>query len=108
MTNDEAIAVLKLYQYGDVDTQKHSFDLNDETVAHIIDALERDRWISVEEPPEEETDVFVRCVSGEYKQLSWIDTCFYADGRFWFEDPDDEECVTHWRPLPEPPKENET
>ena len=56
-------------------------------------------WISVEDKtPDDESvigNVFVKTASG------WVGVSSYADNYDLFAVPD----VTHWMPLPEPPKE---
>lgn len=62
-------------------------------------------WISVEsELPEERVDVIVYCdgcggsflITAKYMDGLWVDT--WSGG-------ENMECVTHWMPLPEPPKD---
>jgi len=114
MTNEEAIKIIKDYDvYGcgychqGGDEIPKAFDL-------AISALERDRWISVEEPPDTNRFVLVmnddgRCGVAQYVGddiapiTPWqIAYCLY-DVDTW----DDEEQgpVCWWRELPEPPKE---
>lgn len=70
-----------------------------------IDLLERTRWIPVSERlPEIETEVIV--FSG---LLMWI--AFLTKEKVWeivgHDETYDQSLVTHWMPLPEPPKEAE-
>lgn len=58
-------------------------------------------WISVEERlPETETSVLV-CTERGYIFLSWASN----EDVFWFYNEDEDDRVTHWQPLPEPPEE---
>ena len=66
------------------------------------------RWISVEErlPNQNDGRLYIcLIVGGEYDQLSWYELCDFAEGRFWTQESASECHVTHWMPLPEPPKE---
>jgi len=57
-------------------------------------------WISVEERlPEAETSVLVFTERG-YIFLSWASN----EDVFWFYNEDEDDRVTHWQPLPEPPE----
>lgn len=59
------------------------------------------KWISVEERlPETETSVLV-CTERGYIFLSWASN----EDVFWFYNEDEDDRVTHWQPLPEPPEE---
>lgn len=77
------------YGWGDVII--HSDDAEALTMA--IEALERDRWISVEERTPEPTWDRVLVYTDEH-QIMTLPACKVGNG-----------YVTHWRPLPEPPKE---
>jgi len=85
MTNEEAIAELRDIETDDPEIRE-AYDL-------AIAALERDRWISVEEPPKE---------SGFYLFLyeSHRMETRYHNAEIPLHSP-----VIAWRPLPEPPKE---
>ena len=57
-------------------------------------------WISVEDRlPETETSVLV-CTERGYIFLSWASN----EDVFWFYNEDEDDRVTHWQPLPEPPE----
>jgi hypothetical protein len=90
MTNEEAIKLLVNATYSD--EWQGNNDL--QTAMHLaISALERDRWVSVEEPPKE---------SGFYLFLyesHRMETRYHIAG-IPLHRP-----VIAWRPLPEPPKE---
>lgn len=110
MTNDDVIRILREYQYGGGDGQTHfgphSFDLTDETVEYIIAVLERDRWISVDERlPKYGERVLV--FGGVTMYVAYYDKNRY-DGESWHKlNSKSHYCnPTHWRPLPEPPKED--
>jgi len=125
MTNAKEIRILREYQYGGGEGMTHfgphSFDLTDETVEHIIAALERDRWISVEERlPEINTSVLVYAIGNA--DGFWGEHVTVIADRFLFKffpsSKGEEEWsspwqyfhtdykITHWKPLPEPPKED--
>jgi len=66
------------------------------------------RWIPVTERlPDQNSGSLYICliVGGEYDQLSWYELCDFAEGQFWIKDELYEGNVTHWMPLPDPPKE---
>ena len=104
MTNEKALAAWKQMR-AEISEENHLFvgTINPEMVDLAIEALERDRWISVEERlPEPHTRVI--------GFMAWksIMTVEYQNGHWYNIDhlehmPD--EAVTHWMPLPEPPKE---
>lgn len=111
MTNTEAKEILLDCEYDSVLYKNPKFC---EAFSLAISALERDRWISVEEPPDTNRFVLVmnddgRCGVAQYVGddiapiTPWqIAYCLY-DVDTW----DDEEQgpVCWWRELPEPPKE---
>lgn len=116
MTNKDVIRILRAYQRGNMeeDIPPHSFDLTDETVEHIIAALERDKWISAITPPDTHRFVLVmndegRCGVAQYVGddiepiTPWqIAYCLY-DVDTW--DDKEQGPVCWWRELPEAPKE---
>lgn len=56
-------------------------------------------WISVEERlPEKHAGVIVRCEDGYMALMTYDGSHWNWNGRY-------EDSVTHWMPLPEPPKE---
>ena len=115
MTNEEAIRILREYQYGGGDGMTHfgphGFDLTAETVEHIISALERDRWISVKEAlPGNDQDVLVMIHWNDYPEDMMVYGRRYKT-RWYLWNGELGEIIkgfdiTHWRPLPEPPKED--
>lgn len=59
------------------------------------------QWISVEERlPEEADEVLVFCRNGE---TTWTNLA-HRVGKQWWRVGVPMQCVTHWMPLPEPPK----
>lgn len=101
MTNEEAIIYMKEKFRPCVGGKwEEALDL-------AISTLERGGWISVEERlPEDFQKVLV--FWWEHSE-PMIDTAFWQkdakhfDGQHWVRM---EDKVTHWRPLPEPPKED--
>ena len=75
----------------------------------IDSQLAASTWHRVEEPPKEYGN-YIAVVNGEVMEVTYSDmrddwkwsTCD-ADGFVWIRS----ELVTHWMPLPEPPKEEE-
>lgn len=63
------------------------------------------KWISVKErlPEEEEGGKFLVCFSGGNRHLYY----FTLDDGFYHPTYSSDTPVTHWMPLPEPPKEEE-
>ena len=63
-------------------------------------------WISVKERlPDEQGAVLGYCIGGKHKQLSWMDIYYWTGEKFGHPNPHENDEVTHWMPLPEPPKE---
>lgn len=110
MTNETVIRILRAYQRGNMeeDIPPHSFDLTDETVEHIISVLELDKWISVEErlPDFEGACLCMRksyvCPGMRHQEIMYVDENGFYNIDDVYAEPGN---VTHWRPLPEPPKE---
>lgn len=100
MTNEEAIEILQEDAYL---LYEDDSPYNRQAYYLAIAALERDRWISVEERlPEEKRAVLVwqpQYLNSYVVTLSegeWFVFGGYGTRVFG---------VTHWRPIPEPPKE---
>lgn len=113
MTNEQAIAELRDIETDDPEIRE-AYDL-------AIAALERDRWISVEERlPERNTSVLVYAIGNT--DGFWGEHVTAIADRFlfkFFPSSKGEEKwsspwqyfhtdykITHWKPLPEPPKED--
>ena len=126
MTNEEAIDALKsigvdeALEDGRALLLVNNVDSCVDAIRLAISALERDRWISVEERlPERNKEVLVYAI-GDADGF-WGDHVIAIAERFLFKFfPSDEGKekwsspwqyfhtdykITHWRPLPEPPKE---
>ena len=111
MTTEEAIEQLKAIRsdYRD-DLRNHPELVKDDVEALdlAIAALERERWISVKDRlPEPKTDVLVAFDDGEVWAM-WQNWANDTNEPFTysvetFDGPTHD--VTHWRALPEPPKE---
>ena len=113
MTNERAIDQLKaiLSDYRDDIRNVPSLVKDDvDGLNYAIAALERDRWIRVDERlPEREEYVLVR-----YQNNDMTVACIFDRDEcmtFWRAQTDEGWCCdcdtepTHWMPLPEPPKE---
>jgi len=113
MTNDEIIKRLEAIATCELvlDEQKigkitkQAFEAIQETAMLAIFALKRDRWISVEERmPESSTRALVMrfdyVTNTPFYDLLWFDKDEWWNRRF-----SGDYAVTHWMPLPEPPKE---
>lgn len=121
MTNEEAIAELEeRYMSMSMCAITDECKRANEALDLAISALERDRWISVEERLPEEPGlyiVFLLAPIDEYrKELSHVTEMYFDKAEMlWVDDTeqynallpqsDERYCVTHWMPLPEPPKE---
>ena len=65
------------------------------------------RWIPVTERlPENSGHYLIYVVGGEFKQWSMVTMAYYHK-IFYYDDMEDNfDQITHWMPLPEPPKED--
>lgn len=109
----------------------HSFDIDDMCSEHgaainycesIIEMLENahakknPEWVSVEDrlPPYEwEQNALmatqdVLAINGDGQMFVGYFKVWKYDGSYRFDDGFDHDDITHWMPLPQPPKENET
>ena len=74
------------------------------------DAIEVEKakhlWIPITERlPEESGHYLIYVIGGEFKQWSMVTMAYYHK-RFYYDDMEDNfDQVTHWMPLPEPPKD---
>lgn len=98
MTNDQAIILLK-----ECKEEHSSFKEGCEALDLAIAALERDRWISVNQRLPKEGQVVLAqglrsCTTGQFQGIT-------TAPRYWWWKGHTIKEVTHWRPLPEPPKE---
>ena len=64
-------------------------------------------WVSVTERlPESGKNILAYSRGGDFGQISWYDLGYFFNGKFRLNNPlDDDDKVTHWMPLPAPPKE---
>lgn len=116
MTNEEAIQYLAKLRDSFLDVYANC---EADVMDYAISALSRDRWISVEERLPEDGKAYLVVVKQKWKfETDWdvsVDVASnygsYIDG-YWdtFNDwcEGQETHITHWRPLPEPPKEEKT
>lgn len=125
MTREEAISWLKKIKVKYIHGGDEDFDAKRrEAIGMAIAALrEQPRWISVEERlPEESTEVLsffcVRKIDGTWERYTatairlrdakWLVSDYQNGIEAYSWGTDIEDCcfrVTHWMPLPEPPKE---
>lgn len=108
MMYDELIEGLRVIAKGETDGIFSEAADVIEGLSHAVEQMtewRKNRWIPVTERlPEHSGDYLVYSIGGNWKQLSTIEIAFWNDKNFivqsFF-------AVTHWMPLPEPPKENE-
>lgn len=108
MTNKEAIITLQanvIFACEKAGFDKATVRMVEDALDLAISALERDRWISVEEPPNIGWHLVIcNQWGGRIHRLA-----FFRDGIWteWIDDTgyDITKYVTHYSPLPEPPKE---
>ena len=116
MTNKEAAEILchaanrRLMVHVNGVPHEMEPDEMDEAFRMAITALERDRWISVEERLPEENGFYLVKVGSSYNPVRVYryepDEMF--DGNLWRGNDGSymyKHFVTHWKPLPLPPKE---
>ena len=65
------------------------------------------RWIPVTERLPEQDGTFITAYSKGGVSQNWY-MVFHHGGGKWYQNSEDTGEVTHWMPLPEPPKEGET
>ncbi len=103
MTNEELIKRLQDFAAGTM------LDEDAKLAFEAISALSRDRWISVEERlPESQTAVMVAFDDGEVWCMwqNWKERMDDEPFVYFTEDLMNIHTVTHWRELPQPPKED--
>lgn len=72
-----------------------------DAIEELVGKTDRMRWISVEERlPEEKTWVLCKCLGSQYEVMRLEYGAWYHDCRNVYLP----EFVTHWMPLPAPPK----
>ena len=111
MTIEEAIQILDPKTCSEA-LEKYSTDIETleaciEAQNVVFDELRKRQWISVEERLPEETCIAIN----KYKDymIGYISEDEYSNTGYVCEDDDGVICfdVTHWQPMPEPPKEGE-
>ncbi len=109
MTIEEAIQILDPKTCSEA-LEKYSTDIETleaciEAQNVVFDELRKRQWISVEERLPEETCIAIN----KYKDymIGYISEDEYSNTGYVCEDDDGVICfdVTHWQPMPEPPKE---
>ena len=111
MMDEAANAIEELREL--LDEANHNYDLavaDVERLTQMVGKTEQLKWISAEELlPEPETDVIVCFDDGEVCSLwqNWTTDKSWDEPLTYFKDAamEDTHKVTHWMPLPEPPKE---
>lgn len=98
--------VKSLREYGDIWRDQLLYEAADAIEVLAKNATTTPRWISVEERLPFDSGKYlckIKCPKGEWIEID------HWDGEDWYStDWHDEkatEAVTHWMPLPEPPKE---
>ena len=80
----------------------------------IIEELSKPRWIPVSERLPEEKGFYLVYVKAskfawgndiEFPESNWTQITRFYDGKFLLKSGVENATVTHWQPLPEPPKE---
>ena len=92
-----------------IKSYRHSTDVAFDMEKRLDEIPAASPWHRVEEPPKEYGN-YLAVVNGEVMEVTYSDmrddwkwsTCD-ADGFAWIRS----ELVTHWMPMPEPPKEEE-
>lgn len=85
---------------------KQAFEEIQETARLAIAALERDRWISVEEPPKAFVSVQAHMTdAGPFPSVR--EAYMLNDGLWFFPALGETHPVDYWRPFAEPPKEDD-
>ena len=106
MTNTEAIEALKDLLDADLECFPFLKDEWEDAIKKAIAALERDRWISVEERLPEQGKRYLVIRLDDVTKTQFIDILWYdAHDLWWNRLYKGQYNVTHYRPLPEPPKE---
>lgn len=106
MTNEEAIGALNHLRCAirnGIPPTKPGKAI--EGVDLAISALERDRWISVEERLPEGHEYVLCCGSKGGQFVGWVAQSVRGKKAYAFQHGGNGRRITHWRPLPEPPKE---
>lgn len=96
----------------ELDTLLDSVKADNDALCEIIERLKKPRWIPVTErlPKEEKKSYLCRTDGGYHCEVRWTDNKYGlgSGGGEWgwsiFDIPQYSK-VTHWMPLPEPPKE---
>ena len=101
MTNAEAIEWLEAIRKKYIHGGDEGFDMKrNEALDLAISALSRDSWISVEERLPERSENVLTAAKGDRVRENFL---ISAERDEWSYD---SYSVTHWMPLPEPPKED--
>lgn len=91
---------------NEIKSEGHLIRDDDIAINMAIEALERDRWISVNQRLPKEGQVVLAqglrsCTTGQFQGIT-------IAPRYWWWKGHTIKEVTYWRPLPLPPKEKET
>lgn len=86
----------------ELNREKESLEKDVEIASYVMAR----RWISVTERLPEKDGTFITAYSKGGVSQNWYMT-FHRGGGKWYQNSEDTGEVTHWMPLPEPPKEDE-
>ena len=102
MTNEDAIQYLAKLRDSFLDVYaNYEADVMD----YAISALERDRWISVEERLPGYIEYVLCCGSKGGQFIGRVSHSAEGKKAWAFQPGGNGRRITHWKPLPEPPKE---
>lgn len=87
-------------------TQNHDVTLFQNEMQDLIDVVEKSRWIKIEdELPPLRTYVIGYVINLFGRGKNYVSEVYFSSDQEWLINIDDECIVTHWMPLPYPPKE---
>jgi len=87
-------------------TQEHGVTLLQTEMQDLIDVVEKTKWIKVEdELPPLKTYVIGYVVNLYGRGKNYVSEVYFSSQQKWLIEENYECTVTHWMPLPEPPKE---
>lgn len=105
MTDDGSCIETLMKQAADA-IEELSRDLDSMNEANIALYGALPKWIPVTERLPEKDGAFITAYSKGGVSQNWYMTFHHGGGK-WYQNSEDTGEVTHWMPLPEPPKEDE-